>query len=142
MAIYVYNTSTGHLYSYCPNDSDPVADAATLAASGLAMKPGLPPLDDTHGWDETSRSVIAITPPKSAPDLKGFWQRFTVAEREAIENLAATGTQANKNKLAAFFRYVQSAGMVDCNDSYILSSVQLLETAGVIGAGRTAQIVV
>jgi hypothetical protein len=31
MAIYVYNTTTGALVSYCPDDIDPVAPSATLA---------------------------------------------------------------------------------------------------------------
>ena len=142
MAIYVYVTATGQLFSYCPNDTDPVAPASVLAANGLTAVSGLPPTDATHTWNPATKTVIAVAARLSVPGLLAFWQRFTQAERESLENLAQTGTQTQKNKLAAFKTYAQAAGSVDCNDPYVQTSVQLLETVGIIAAGRAAQILV
>ena len=72
--------------------------------------------------------------------LKQFWQRFTVSEREALMNLIATGTQGQKNKLNAFRDYVQTGMNVELDDDYIIASVTLMETAGILGAGRAVVI--
>jgi hypothetical protein len=72
--------------------------------------------------------------------LKAFWQRFTAAEREALQNIVSTGTQAQKNKLNAFRDYLQTGGNVELNDDYVIASVTLMQTAGIIGAGRAAEI--
>ena len=71
---------------------------------------------------------------------KAFWNRFLVSEREALQGLLSTGTQAQKNKLNAFRDYVIQGGNVELNDDYIIASVNLMETAGLIGAGRAAVI--
>jgi hypothetical protein len=71
---------------------------------------------------------------------KEFWRRFTVAEREAIQNTLATATQTLKNKINAFRDYVQMGGNVELNDDYIINTVNAMETAGVIGTGRAAEI--
>ena len=72
--------------------------------------------------------------------LKQFWQRFTVAEREALMGLIATGTQGQKNKLNAFRDYVQTGMNVELDEDYIIASVTLMETAGILGAGRAVVI--
>lgn len=69
-----------------------------------------------------------------------FWRRFTVAEREALQNLMATGTQAQKNKLNAFRDYVRTGMNVELWDDYIIASVTLLETVGIIAPGRAVVI--
>ena len=80
--------------------------------------------------------------PEAAPvvsralTLKQFWQRFTIAERESLMGLIATGTQGQKNKLNAFRDYVQTGGNVELDDDYIIASVTLMETAGILSAGR------
>jgi hypothetical protein len=71
---------------------------------------------------------------------KAFWDRWTQAERESLVNLQQTGTQTQKNKLQAFKDYVSVSGVVDCNDSYIQTMVNLAESAGIIAAGRAAVI--
>lgn len=71
---------------------------------------------------------------------KAFWRRFTAAEREALQNILATGTQNQKNKLNAFRDYVAQGGNIELFDDYIVASVTLMEAAGVIAAGRAAQI--
>jgi hypothetical protein len=142
MAIYIYMNADGTLHSYCPNDTDPVASDAVLAAQGMTALKGQPPLDATHQWDPPSKSVITVAALKSIPIVLDFWKRFTSTEREALNNLYQTGTQAQKNKMGAFLQYINASGTVDCNDAYIQSSVNLLETSGVIGVGRAAQILV
>ena len=82
----------------------------------------------------TAPAVVVSLPPR------GFWQRFTAAEREALQNKAATGTQGVKDKLNAFRDYVQTGGNVELSDDYIIAAVTQMETAGVIAAGRAAQI--
>lgn len=83
-----------------------------------------------------------FTPVASSTVLtqKEFWRRFTVAEREALQNILATGTQTQKNKLNAFRDYVATGMNVELDDDYIIASVTIMQTAGVIGAGRAAEI--
>ena len=71
---------------------------------------------------------------------RAFWRRFLVAEREALQNILATGTQGQKNKLNAFRDYVQTGMKVELNDDYIIASVTLMETAGIIASGRATTI--
>ena len=69
-----------------------------------------------------------------------FWRRFTQAEREALANILATGTQTQKNKLNAFRDYVLIGGNVELDDDYIVASLSLMEQASVIGNNRAAEI--
>ncbi len=73
MAVYIYRIVDGSLFSYCPNDTDPVASTARLTANGLAAVSGLPQLSDTISWNpltHTTRTVTAtVTPP--APPVTG-----------------------------------------------------------------------
>lgn len=72
MAIYVTNIETGELVSYCPDDTDPVADAATLAANGLKATTGNPPLPSPA--------------PSNTVDTSEWLMRFTPSEFIAITN--------------------------------------------------------
>jgi hypothetical protein len=78
--------------------------------------------------------------PNIAIPAREFWRRFTVTEREALQNLMTTGTQAQKNKLNAFQSYVRTGMDVELFDDYIIASVNLLETSGIIAPGRAAVI--
>ncbi len=77
--------------------------------------------------------------PVSLPP-RAFLARFTAAERELLENKLATGTQAVKDKLAAFRFYVMTGGYVELDDDYIVAAVTAMESAGVLSAGRAAEI--
>jgi hypothetical protein len=142
MALYVYTTATGALVSWNPSDSDPVASDAVLAAKGLSKVTGLAVLDATHRWDEATHSVIVVAAMKSEPTQREFWKRFTSAERVALQTVLRTGSVGAQDALRAFKDYIMSAPTVDCNDSYILTTVQTMESVGVIAAGRAAVIVV
>lgn len=91
-------------------------------------------------WNNATHVFDARPVLKSVLSLKQFWDRWTQAEREALMGLQLTGTQGQKNKLGAFKDYVRDAGLVDCNDAYIQSAVNLAESAGIIAAGRAAVI--
>lgn len=99
---------------------------------------GMDPMPGT-GWTYDGNT---FTPPQVIPGtfysltLKAFWKRFTVAERETLQNILATGTQNQKNKLNAFRDYLLTGGKVELIDDYIINSVNLMETANVIAAGR------
>lgn len=140
MALYIYRISDGLLMSWSPGDNGQVADDATLAAKGFAKVSGLLALDATHVWDAPTKTVVVIATLHPVVSLNAFWQRFTSTEREAIEGQFMTGTQGVKNAISAFFRYVQAAGSVDLNDSYVRTKVTQLETIGTLTAGRAAVI--
>jgi hypothetical protein len=142
MATYVYVTATGALVSWNPSDSDPVAPDAVLTAKGFSKAAGLLPLDATHRWDAATHAVVVVAAQKSMPTQQEFWKRFTPAERTALQTILRTGSLAAQDGLRSFKDYIQSAPLVDCNDAYILTSVQTMESAGVIAAGRAVQIVV
>jgi hypothetical protein len=67
MALYVYNISDGALVSWCPKDTDPVADAATLSKAGLTSIAGLPALDAAHVWDAVQKTVLTVAPVTKTP---------------------------------------------------------------------------
>ena len=94
-----------------------------------------------RGWTNDG-STFAAPIPIAAYSLtqREFVQRFTAAEREALENKAQTGTQGVKDKIAAFKTYIQTGGNVELNDDYIIAVVMQMEAAGVIAAGRAAEI--
>lgn len=97
-------------------------------AAGSAVAPGWRWDGSTFSEPERNRS---ITP-------KDFWKRFTAAEREALQNILSNGTVAQKNKLSAFRDYILIGGNVELDDDYIVASVNLMETAGILAAGRAA----
>lgn len=83
--------------------------------------------------------VISFSPIANNPyslTLKAFWRRFLTSEREALQNILSTGTQVQKNKLNSFRDYLLTGGNVELNDDYIINSVTLMETAGILAAGR------
>lgn len=93
------------------------------------------------GWDYDGVNFTAPAPAKS-PFItrKAFWQRFTAAEREILQGILAIGTQGYKNKLNAFRDYLAQDDSVDLTDAYIVASVNLMETAAILAAGRAATI--
>ena len=80
--------------------------------------------------------ISSLPKPYFSLSLKAFWKRFTISEREALQNILATGTQGQKNKLNAFRDYLLTGGKVELIDDYIIASVNAMETAGIIASGR------
>jgi hypothetical protein len=135
MAIYVYTAATGVLYSYCPNDSDPVADPATLKAKGLTATNGLPPLDETHQWDAATKTVGAV----AAGTLPRFIQAyefvncFTGAETVSIQN-------STDPLVKRFLLMLSVTQQVNLNDPTVQNGVGYLGSIGLIAKDRVPQI--
>ncbi len=121
MAIYVYNTTTGALVSYCPNDTDPVAPAATLAANGFTAVSGLPALGPTVVWNATTKTTATVTPPAPTNFIPTyeFILLFTPAEHAAI---AASTDPAVQQLLMA----IGVAQQVDLNSPTIQGAMSYL----------------
>jgi hypothetical protein len=135
MAIYVYRTSDGSLYSWAPNDTDPVADAATLAASGLAVVSGLPVLDSSHAWDAVTKTVVSVTPPPvPKPITTGKWiMRFTPQEFQAINTSADPQVQ----QLMYALNHTTD---IDLSDPLITNGTAYLVAINLLQSSRVAAI--
>jgi hypothetical protein len=135
VAIYIYRTATGVLYSYNPNDVDPVANAATLTANGLTALTGQLPLDATHQWDAPTHSVVVTAAPATVRSLStyAFLLRFTGLELQAIYTTADTTALRP-------LRAIQCAITVDLNDTTLNNWLAYLVTIGLLGPGRPAAI--
>jgi hypothetical protein len=121
MAIYVYNTTTGVLVSWCQNDTDPVAPAATLAVNGLASVSGLPALDSTHAWSASSKTVVTVNAavaPKWIPTYQ-FILLFTPAEHAAIQ-------ASTDQRVTQFLMAITTAQQVNLNDPVVQNGINYL----------------
>lgn len=135
MAIYVYNTATGALVSYCPNDTDPVSPANVLTANSLTAVSGLPALDATHAWDAASKTVVAATAPVQpvwVPTYQ-FILLFTPAEHAAIA--ASTDTTVQQLLMA-----LQCSQQINLNDPIIRNGVTYLVAVNLLTASNAALI--
>jgi hypothetical protein len=130
----VYETVTGLLRSLGSTLADPLP--AGLSVKEYAERPDTTTLQ----WDAVTRDFV--TRPVVPPSLrrKDFLNRFTVAERESLKELLLNGTAVQKRRVGAFWDYLLMDNDVYLGDSYIISSVQLMESAGVIAAGRAAEV--
>lgn len=128
MALYVYKIADGTLVSWCPNDTDPVADAQTLASNGLAMVSGLPPLGPTVAWSASSKTTVTVTPPTPPNNIPTyqFVMLFTPAEHAAI--VASTD-----QKVQQFLMALSFAPQVNLNDSaFIGPAIAYLVSLGLL----------
>jgi hypothetical protein len=127
MALYVYKIADGSLYSWAPNDTDPVAADATLAASGLTKVTGLAPLDASHAWDMATKTVVSVTPPTPSNDIEvwKFIMLFTPAEHAAI---AASTDQ----RVTQFMMAIQVAQTINLNEPIVQGGINYLVTAGLL----------
>lgn len=121
MAIYVYNTTTGALFSWSPNDTDPVAPASTLTAAGLAAISGLPALSPTVAWDPVNKITKTVTAPV-APNFIPTYEfilLFTPAEHSAI--VASTDAKVQQILMA-----ISVAQQVDLNSATVQGAMAYL----------------
>ena len=128
----VYETATGRLISIGEVVASPLPAGLTAVDVGLTPPSGV--------WNSVTHAFDPAPVLKAVLAARDFWQRFTPAEREALWDMRANGTATQKKKLGAFQDYITSSGTVDLNDAYIQASVNLMESAGVIAAGRAAVI--
>lgn len=127
----VWRTADGELVSTGTVLADPLP-------AGLASFDFVTP--QTGVWNKVTHVFDAAAVLKPVLSVKQFWKRFTEGERENLWEMQTNGTAVQKRKLGAFKDYILGDNFVDLNEAYIQSSVQLMETAGVIGAGRAAVI--
>lgn len=78
--------------------------------------------------------TIAPDPVRNVTKLE-YLRRFTQAERVAIRTAAATNPV-----LADYLAMLELAQDVNLDDPDTVAAVQMLEVVGLIGAGRTAEI--
>lgn len=142
MAIYVYNTATGVLVSWVPNNLT-IAQAqalgylapnSILSANGLTAIDGLHVLDDTHVWNATTKTVdtVAAPPTPNVVDWFTFVNCFTSAEWAAIQ---ASGDAKVKRWVIA-----QGYQPIDLNGQRALTATNYLVNQGVITGARQTQI--
>lgn len=135
MALYVYDSKTGALVSWCPGDDGQVASADELTAKGYAVKTGLPALDATHAWDAATQAVIEVAAPVVPRMVStGKWVlRFTPDEFDAIS--------ASADKIVKHFMYALNRTIeVDLNDATVQQGVGYLAQLGLLAGNRVAAI--
>lgn len=131
VALYVYRVSDGSLVSWSPNDTDPVASDAELAAKGFAKTTGLP-LDNTHAWDAPTHSVVVVAfTPIRFLSVFDFANRFTPAELAAIRASANPGVQKFVFMLPLALNFT-----VDLNSPVITQVMTLLVAQGLLTQAR------
>jgi len=134
----VYESATGRLVS----TGTVVARDAELTKRGLVKKAlAFDPQVPTRQWNESTQDFDVVVPPKPRVQVQDFVDRFTPAEREALSDAARSHpTPAVRTKIAAFNEYLRTASVISLDDSYITASVGQMETVGLIGAGRAAEV--
>lgn len=130
----VYETATGRLESI----GTVVADDATLTRKGLAKKEfdfDKSEVGHSKNWNESTQTFDTVTPPKPAITRQAFIDRFTSAELDSIVDAAKTAKRA-----AGFIEYLKMQDSVRLDAPRIVNSVNDMESAGLIAAGRAAEI--
>lgn len=139
MAIYVYQTSSGVLVSWIPENitvadaqaSGQLASSEDLAAAGNTAVGGLPPLDQSHAWDPTQKTVVVVTPPTPANLLNSFdfIMAFTAAELAAIRG-------SSDNNIQQFLYAMEVTQGINLNHATIKNSVQYLVNHSLLTQAR------
>jgi hypothetical protein len=131
MAIYVYKTSNGALQSWIPDNltvaqaqaQSLLASDATLTANRMAAVDSLPPLDDTHAWDATQKTVIVVAAPAPIMAVDAFILLFTDAEYQGVQHASALGDPTYNNRISKFNGFLQTATRVNLGDPFVVGVV-------------------
>ena len=81
-------------------------------------------------WNETTKSYDAI-PVQRVISLGDFIARFTEQEQEDFIDATKTIKKAN-----TFLSVLKLVGYADLESAFIINSLNQMESAGIIGAGR------
>ncbi len=142
----VYNESSGapiSTGSVIAEVGETEADAIVrLNAKGMGVKtlPGDPRLV-SQVWNPATREFDAFTPPPPTLDKGEFLDLITASEREELFEASRKSNNENVRKqLQAFFDWLKIVDTVDLGDPYVVTAVNGMESAGLIGEGRAAEI--
>ena len=142
----VYDETSGILAStgsVIAEAGETEADAvARLNAKGMGVKtlPG-DPRKVSQTWNSTTREFDAVTPPPPTLDKGEFLSLFTEQEREGLfEASRKSNNQTIRKRLQAFFDWLKIVEGVDLGDAYVVTVINGMESASLIGAGRAAEI--
>jgi hypothetical protein len=129
MAIYVYKTADGMLVSWIPDNltiaqaqaNGMLASNVQLTAAGNLAVDSLPPLDATHAWDSTQKTVIVVTAPTPVDVVVtfDFIMAFTAAELAGIR-------ASTDNAIQQFLYAMQVTQGLNLNHTTIKNSLQYL----------------
>ena len=136
--------------------------AAQLDAAGVCIAvtetpepltgPHIVPLDAYdasllgHAWDGAAWHAPAVPAPMRHITPRALRQRFTAAERVALEIAqlddpsAPMAVRQQAAALRAYMGDLAAAQYIDLDDPATVAGVQALETAGLIATGRAAAI--
>lgn len=132
-----------------------VSNIAVADEAAAAELPGtwVPGAGACIGWhydgEQFTPPVVEAPPPIEARRITrlAFRKRFTQAEKVALEIAAlddpsATPAQrAQAAALRAYLKDVDAATFIDLADAHVAAGVQTLEAAGLLAAGRAAEII-
>jgi len=124
------------------DDSDPEFLARGITRLEIPagdMKPKGKGKREDRVWNERTFSFDAITLPRTL-NVTVFWERFTDAEQEEIIFRSVNGTTGEKRRLGRFLEGLRISKRIDLNDQRVIDTVNGIEDAGVIGAGRAAEV--
>lgn len=132
----VYDDATGELVS----TGTVVADDATLAARGLVKRVlATNPQVRTSRWNKDKRDFGTVPLPKGRISLAEFLLRLVETERQDLFEAAQAGNAAVRKRVNAWIQTARETG-IDLDDAETVTAVNALETAGILGAGRAAQV--
>ncbi len=139
---------------YALIESGRVANIIEADAAFIETLPGTwaPAQGAGIGWHYDGEAFTAPMPESPpAQDTRitrlAFRKRFTQAEKVALEIAAlddpsATPAQrARAAALRAYLKDVDAATFIDLSDAHVKEGVQTLEAAGLLAAGRAAEII-
>lgn len=127
MIFCVYNSTTNALLGVDTDELTP-ADGQSVITLGRDL-----PDFSIEAWNP---AILAFqTKPTTKLTQKDFLKRFTPTEYAAIKSAAAANGTVDY-----YFQLLLSAEYVCVSDPDTITGVQLLEQAGLLGAGRAAEI--
>lgn len=120
---HVYETSTGKLIS-----------STTLEVKGLRVGLAVKESDKSGTWNASALDFDP-RPVTNTISKNAFVGRFTDEESEAL----LTASKINNN-ISMFIQKIDFMGTVDMLSPNLIAAVNRMETEGIIGAGRAAEI--
>lgn len=133
--IAIYETATGRLHSIS-------TEAPGKLPTTYAQKE-FPALTNADGKVWNTATLIFDNAPVLKPILskRAYFARFTDAELDDIFDYAnSAATNAQKKRIRSALEYFRTIGEADLNEQRVQRFANVLENAGIIAAGRAAQI--